>query len=90
LNRRNHGLAGHDLAHIKEFLNDYKFGNLQFLKSGSPVFYILWKAGQFFAVMLQVAGSFNVAHLFRGEAVLVDLATENASASLRLPPSAEM
>jgi hypothetical protein len=44
-----------------------------------------------FAVMLQVAGSFDVAHLFRGEAVLVDLATENASASLRrLPPSAEM
>ena len=77
-------MAGHDLARIKQFFDHYKSGNLQFLKSRSPVFYILWKADSL-CVMFQVA--FNVAHLFRGEAVLVDLATENSRASLRrLPP----
>ena len=42
-NRVNHGLAGHDLARIKQFLDDYKSGNLHFLKFRSPVFYSLWK-----------------------------------------------
>ena len=37
------GLAAHDLRLMKQFLDDYKSGNLHFLKSGSPVFYILWK-----------------------------------------------
>ena len=37
-------LAAHDLAPIKQFWDDYKFGKLQFLKTATPVFYSLWKA----------------------------------------------
>src|ERR1700752_2405848 len=39
-------LAAHDLAPIKQFWDDYKFGKLQFLKAARPVFYSLWKARQ--------------------------------------------
>jgi hypothetical protein len=39
-------LAAHDLAPIKQFWDDYKFGKLQFLKAATPVFYSLWKARQ--------------------------------------------
>src|ERR1700719_4305763 len=39
-------LAGHDLARMKQFWDDYKFGKLQFLKAASPVFYSLWKVRQ--------------------------------------------
>src|SRR6266481_7329715 len=76
-NRRNQRLAGHDLARINQFWGHYKSGNLQFLKSRSHIFYSLWKAWPVFA-RSGAAGSLNVAHLFRGEAVLAALAMENA------------